>query len=123
MTLVPLVLLSVTLAGPAPSGSTGTSRLCRGCSHPHRHLPARAAPSFTALLRQGRRSRSLTSTRIISASRRTRRRLKNDPGAPREFCDLGADFYDNRVRTERRKREHIRQLKDLGYRVTLEPAA
>ena len=71
LTLVPLVLLSVTLAGPAPSGSTGTSRLCRGCSHPHRHLPAQAAPSFTALLRQGRRSRSLTSTRTISASRRT----------------------------------------------------
>ena len=40
-----------------------------------------------------------------------------------EFADLGADFYDNRVGTERRKREHIRQLEALGYRVTLEPAA
>ncbi len=40
-----------------------------------------------------------------------------------EFTDLGADFYDNRVGTERRKRDHIRQLEALGYRVTLEPAA
>jgi hypothetical protein len=31
---VPRVLLSATLAGPAPSGSTGTSRLCQGCSRP-----------------------------------------------------------------------------------------
>jgi hypothetical protein len=51
-TPVPRVLLSATLAGPAPSGSTGTSRLCRGCSRPPRHHPGQAAPSFTALLRQ-----------------------------------------------------------------------
>src|SRR5207237_1249064 len=55
MTLVPRVLLSVTLAGPAPSGSTGTSRLCRGCSRPPRRFPGQAAPSFAALLRQGQR--------------------------------------------------------------------
>ena len=42
-----------------------------GCSHPLRHLPEQAAPSYTALLRQGRRRRSLTSTQIVSASRRT----------------------------------------------------
>jgi hypothetical protein len=51
-TPVPRVLLSVTLAEPAPSGSTGTSRLCQGCSHPPRHHPDQAALSFTALLRQ-----------------------------------------------------------------------
>src|SRR6266542_3432246 len=55
MTLVPRVLLSATLAGPAPSGSTDTSRLCRGCSHPPRRFPDQAAPSFAALLRQGQR--------------------------------------------------------------------
>jgi hypothetical protein len=70
-TQVPRVLLFVTLAEPTPSGSTGASRLCRGCSHPLRHLPEQAAPSYTALLRQGRRRRSLTSTQIVSASRRT----------------------------------------------------
>jgi hypothetical protein len=52
ITPVPRVLLSATLAGPAPSGSTGTSRLCQGCSHPPRHHPDQAALSFTALLRQ-----------------------------------------------------------------------
>src|SRR5262245_7052931 len=43
------------LAGPAPSGSTGTSRLCRGCSRPPQRFPGQAAPSFAALLRQGQR--------------------------------------------------------------------
>jgi hypothetical protein len=52
ITPVPRVLLSATLAGPAPSGSTGTPRLCQGCSRPPRHHPAQAAPSFTALPRQ-----------------------------------------------------------------------
>ena len=51
-TPVPRVLLSVTLAGPAPSGSTRTSRLCQGCSRPPRHHPDQAAPSFSDLLRQ-----------------------------------------------------------------------
>ena len=45
ITLIPRVLLSVTLAGPTPSGSTGASRLCQGCSRPPRHLPDQAAPS------------------------------------------------------------------------------
>ncbi len=51
-TPVPCVLLSATLAGPAPSGSADTSRLCQGCSRPPRHHPDQAALSFTALLRQ-----------------------------------------------------------------------
>ena len=51
-TPVPRVLLSVTLAGPAPSGSAGTPRLCQGCSRPPRHLPGQAALSYAALLRQ-----------------------------------------------------------------------
>jgi hypothetical protein len=57
-TPVPRVLLSATLAGPAPSGSTRTSRLCQGC-------PQLQRPAAT-----GRRRRSLTSTRTNSASRR-----------------------------------------------------
>jgi transposase len=39
------------------------------------------------------------------------------------FQDLGADFYDTRIGPERAKRNHIRQLEALGYKVTLEPAA
>ena len=70
-TLVPLVLLFVTLAGPTPSGSTGPSRLCRGCSHPLRHLPEHGCPQLHRPAATGRRRRSLTSTQIVSASRRT----------------------------------------------------
>jgi hypothetical protein len=40
LTPVPRVLLSATLAGPAPSGGAGTSRLCQGCSCPPREPDA-----------------------------------------------------------------------------------
>ncbi len=48
-------------------------------------------------------------------------RILNDPDA--RFEDLGADYYDRHVDTATEKRNHIRQLEALGYRVTLEPAA
>src|SRR6266508_6593581 len=51
-TLVPRVHLLVLLAGPGPSGSTGPSRRCQGCSHPCVRLHAQAALSFAGLLRQ-----------------------------------------------------------------------
>ncbi|HEX6519855.1 MAG TPA: IS110 family transposase [Streptosporangiaceae bacterium] len=47
--------------------------------------------------------------------------LLSDPDA--RFHDLGADFYTTRIDPERRKRNHIRQLQALGYKVALEPAA
>jgi transposase len=47
--------------------------------------------------------------------------LLADPTA--RFHDLGAGFYDTRVNAERTKRNHVRQLEALGYKVTLEPAA
>ncbi|HET9255854.1 MAG TPA: IS110 family transposase [Pseudonocardiaceae bacterium] len=47
--------------------------------------------------------------------------LLSDPDA--RFVDLGADFYDTRRSTAARKRQHIRELEALGYRVTLHPAA
>src|SRR6266536_4971591 len=46
-TLVPRVHLLALLAGPGPSGSTGPSRRCQGCSHPCVRLHAQAALSFT----------------------------------------------------------------------------
>jgi transposase len=39
------------------------------------------------------------------------------------FRELGADYYDRRVNTLAKRRNHIRQLEALGYKVTLEPAA
>jgi transposase len=47
--------------------------------------------------------------------------LLSDPEA--RFHDLGPDYYDNRIGPERKKRNHIRQLEALGYKVTLQPAA
>jgi transposase len=47
--------------------------------------------------------------------------LLNDHQA--RFHDLGAAYYDTRTGVERLKRNHIRHLEALGYRVTLEPAA
>jgi hypothetical protein len=51
-TLVSRVQLLVLLAEPAPSGSTGTFRHCRGCSHLVLRLQDSAAPASPALLRQ-----------------------------------------------------------------------
>jgi hypothetical protein len=45
----------------------------------------------------------------------------SDPEA--HFHDLGAGFYDTRIGPERAKRNHVRQLEALGYKVILEPAA
>jgi transposase len=39
------------------------------------------------------------------------------------FHDLGADHHDRHVNTHAKRRNHIRQLEALGYKVTLEPAA
>ena len=47
--------------------------------------------------------------------------LLSDPEA--RFHDLGPNFYDQRLGTERAKLNHIRHLQALGYKVTLEPVA
>jgi transposase len=47
--------------------------------------------------------------------------LLADPTA--RYHDLGPGFYDTHVNAERTKRNHIRQLEALGYKVTLQPAA
>jgi transposase len=47
--------------------------------------------------------------------------LLADPTA--RFHDLGPSFYSTRIDAERRKRNHLRQLEALGYKVILEPAA
>jgi transposase len=47
--------------------------------------------------------------------------LLADPTA--RYHDLGPGFYDTRSNADRAKRNHIRQLEALGYKVTLQPAA
>jgi hypothetical protein len=40
-----------------------------------------------------------------------------------QFIDLGPDYYATRTNHERRVRHHLRELQELGYSVTLSPAA
>ncbi|MEO9011514.1 MAG: transposase, partial [Nakamurella sp.] len=47
--------------------------------------------------------------------------LLND--ATSRFHDLGPEFFNQHTNTERRTRNHVRQLETLGYTVTLTPAA
>jgi transposase len=47
--------------------------------------------------------------------------LLSDPEA--RYTDLGAGFYASRIDPEHRRRNHIRQLEALGYKVILERAA
>ena len=47
--------------------------------------------------------------------------LLADPKA--RFVDLGADFYERRIDSDRRTRDLVRQLMALGHEVTLAPAA
>jgi len=70
-TPVSLVYLPVSLTGPGPSGSAEPARLCRGCSHPSRRPPARAASSFIPPLRRRNNGRSFTSIRNTRASWRS----------------------------------------------------
>jgi hypothetical protein len=47
--------------------------------------------------------------------------LLSDPTA--DFVDLGPNFHDRHVSTQRAIRAHLRHLEALGYRVTIQPAA
>jgi transposase len=44
-------------------------------------------------------------------------------GPQARFADLGPDFCARHIDPDRRKRNHVRQLEALGYKVILEPAA
>jgi len=47
--------------------------------------------------------------------------LLSDPET--RYHDLGSGYYDSQINSERKKRNHIRELEALGYRVTLQPVA
>ena len=70
-TLVPHVYLSVLLAEPAPSGSSGTTRRCQGRCPPSPPSQGSGCPQLQPAAATARKWWSLTSTRSNSASRRT----------------------------------------------------
>ena len=71
LALVPRVHLSVSLAGPVPYDSAGTSRRCQGCFRLRRCSPVQAALSFMRPAATGRRWWYFTTTRFKSASWRS----------------------------------------------------
>jgi hypothetical protein len=46
--------------------------------------------------------------------------LRSDPET--RYHDLGSGYYDSRTNPERKKRNYIRELEALGYKVTLQRA-
>jgi hypothetical protein len=64
--LVPHVHLLVSLAEPAPSGSTDTSRRCRSCSPPSPASPGSGCSLLHRPAATGRRWRSFTPTRFMA---------------------------------------------------------
>jgi hypothetical protein len=66
MTPVPRVLLSVSLAGPAPSGSPGHTPALSGLLPPSPAPPGSGCPQLPRPAATGRRRRSLTSTRTTA---------------------------------------------------------
>ena len=44
--------------------------------------------------------------------------LLSDPTA--RYTDLGADYYESRMHTRRRARNHVKNLERLGYKVTIQ---
>jgi hypothetical protein len=72
LALVPRVHLLVSLAEPAPSGSTGTSRRCQGCFPPSPASPGSGCPQLHPAAATARRWSPSTSTRSHSASWRAK---------------------------------------------------
>jgi hypothetical protein len=70
-TLVPRVHLSVSLDGPAPSGSIDASRRCRGCLPSSPSSPGSDCPQLRYAAATASRCRHFTSTRLHGASWRS----------------------------------------------------
>jgi hypothetical protein len=69
--LVHSLRLSISLAGPGPSGSTGPSRRCQGCFPPSPAPPGSGCPQLHQAAATARRGGSLTRPRTHGASWRT----------------------------------------------------
>ena len=83
---------------------------------PHRHLPRRTLRADRPPPRQGQspgRGRPLHPGHHLAPA-------QSDPGA--RFADLGYGYYQTRTDTDRKIRNHIRQIQALGFEVTITKA-
>ena len=88
MTLVPLVHLPVSLAGPGPSDSSDPSRRCRGCLPSSPASPGLDCPQLHYATATAQRWRSFTSTRSHGASWRSKSPSQK-PGTARSSASAG----------------------------------
>jgi len=129
----PAHLVSWARFAPGVSESAGRKKGNSGTGHGNRYLArvlgeaaVGASRTHTFLGERYRRiARRRGSKRAIVAVGRSILtiiwQLLSDQNA--RFVDLGSDYYHSRVNLNRKMRNHIRELQNLGYRVTLEPAA
>jgi transposase len=124
------------LLGPVRPRSQGIGRQTEGPGHHRARQPYLARVLGEAAVAAGKTDTFLGERYRRIARRRGKKKaivavgrsilviiwhLLSDPDA--RYHDLGSDFYANRIGPERKKRNHIRQLEALGFKVTLEPAA
>ncbi len=129
----PAHLASWARFAPGVKESAGRKKGNGGTGHGNRYLASVLGEAATSAARTdtflGERFRRITRRRgkkraTVAVGRSILTivwQLLSDPEA--HFIDLGSDFYDTRLGTERAKRNHVRHLEALGYTVTLEPAA
>jgi hypothetical protein len=106
-TPVPLVHRSIPLTEPAPSGSAGASRPCRGCFPPSPASPRSGCLPLQRPATTGHRRRSSTAARSPSASWRTSRhgRSARLPGhAPGQLSTCPSTSRHPRPAAPRRRR-------------------
>ena len=112
-------LVSWAKFAPGASESAGKKKGKNGTGHGNRYRPGCSATPPLAGPTPSRASR----TGASPATGRSMLVIIWHLLAGTPYAELGSDSYDTRINPERRKRNHIRQLEALGYKVTLEPAA
>jgi transposase len=129
----PAHLVSWSRFAPGISESAGRKKANSGTGHGNRYLARVLGEAAVAASRTdtflGERYRRIARRRgnkraVVAIGRSILIivwQLLNDDTA--QFIDLGSGYYETRVNLNRKMRNHIRELQNLGYRVTLEPAA
>lgn len=118
---------------PGISSSAGKTKGNGSTGHGNRYLARVLGEAAVAAARTdtflGARYRRIAKRRgkkraIVAVGRSTLViiwHLLNDDDAT--YADLGADHYTRHTNPDTKKRNHVRELQALGYKVTLEPAA